>query len=735
MKKFNRILMAVLFMSTTLMTSCIDDTVAPEVTALRQAQVDLLTAKAALQALQTDAQRIANELAEAMNAIDIQEATSNLEVTLAENAAAVVEAQTLLEENQLALQQAVDDLAEYLAEHGLDEAADYLADYSDEMDNYYGVLYDISDQEAYIAGLELLMGADDPNGGPDDITFALAAEILQRNLDSENAELAGLELVLTALEGVQADPTSVDAALTAAYVAVETLSNANAQLTVDIAQHEYDFVIPAYNAYFRVVGGGSWNGEINYDGVIPTYEDAADEVISIQEDIDEEEAENVVLQAEIDARTPFETELLDDLTTAEALYTSTAAAYEAAMVARADAGRNRDAIWNDVMNAVESVYPSDGITNTWLDLNEDEADATIDLAAADAARDAAELALIPALAAYDDVATGYIVLDVAYGDALIAEGDAAIDLGVAEIAYDADPTALTLTDLNAARTALATAEAASDDALAARDLLQDNLDDADDAVTDTRNDYDNAEFNFDLAEANLDNHIASNPDVDFAAIVTASQEAWNLWYASLEVYSDAQDAETVAGVLMASAEDVVDNIYDMLYDFSGVSSRIDRKEERIAENLVDIAEYLLDQADEQAIVDALETEYLTLDDDAVVALYEVYEDAQDANDDMSDIEDANNELIEAEETLIDVLEDNLDNINQEIETVRDDIEDLRISVEQTTRALDDNVIDETEFLAEIAAEQEYLAMLIGERDGYLALADAYLVLFNAAIGG
>ncbi|MDA1122305.1 MAG: hypothetical protein O2887_17770 [Bacteroidetes bacterium] len=71
MKNFNKILMAMLVATATLLTSCIDNKVAPEVTQLRAAQVAMANAKVSLQLLQNEAQRIANEYQEAINDLDV----------------------------------------------------------------------------------------------------------------------------------------------------------------------------------------------------------------------------------------------------------------------------------------------------------------------------------------------------------------------------------------------------------------------------------------------------------------------------------------------------------------------------------------------------------------------------------------------------------------------------------------------------------------------------------------
>ncbi len=133
MSKLKRLLGALSLVSLFIFSSCVDDEIAPEVTALRQAQVDLLNAEVAFQNAETalknaevEAQNIANQYASASNAIALQAEQAGLDTVLLNLEVATAEAQADLLAAELRAEEAAADLEQYLATAGLEEAAFYL---------------------------------------------------------------------------------------------------------------------------------------------------------------------------------------------------------------------------------------------------------------------------------------------------------------------------------------------------------------------------------------------------------------------------------------------------------------------------------------------------------------------------------------------------------------------------------------------------------------------------------
>lgn len=309
MSKLKRLLGALSLVSLFIFSSCVDDEIAPEVTALRQAQVDLLNADVAFRNAQTalenarvENQNIVNAHTSAMNALTQALTASNNEVAIAANLdalelAAETHAAALLAAEQATLVAAA-DLEQYLATAGLAQAQEYLgiwnnlynggtvnfADGHTYTEGIFSLSTKIAGQERTIALLELLnqdasaMTAAG-NGIPQQVAID-RAELAITDAEGDIAENAALIEALTAAIAGYENPT---AALEAQLVALanDTIaSNAKVDSLVAAIQAidgitaDADSIVSAFIGY---VAGDNFNAPaadaMTVTGVAPAYSD------------------------------------------------------------------------------------------------------------------------------------------------------------------------------------------------------------------------------------------------------------------------------------------------------------------------------------------------------------------------------------------------------------------------------------------------------------------------------
>ena len=832
--------MAILLVAMTFLASCIDNEVAPEVTALRQAQVDLLNAKKTMQDLQNEAQQILNDYQSAINALALQEAEAELGLALAEIDVALEEAAADLAAAELAHEEALQDLVDYLNTQGLEQAATYLANYSSYMsggdvndldgnliatvtDGYYDLLYDIAAQEAAIAEWNLMLAttdnpncayAEDIDGDEvscDDasatycedadgneipcgsISYALAAQMIARDLAETQFELDAANEVLTALQAVQADPSAWVTEYAAASAQVETLSNQNNEISNTMEDFEQATVAAAWDAWAMAVGGYSYysltvelddedepgdgwldfftiDDPLWYDGVIPTYEEAYNDVMNYQVIIDNntdwiaDEEELIALQESYVA--VFEADLAEAETLAEGYQTDYDAAdadVDAALLAWWE-------VYSDLLVAAEQEFTNNSEASDFLDAIWDLDYATAFHAIAIDERDDAEANLVTVQADYD---ANYTTAETAWLDALddVTDADAILNGGFdsngvdqspgALADYDADPTSTNLTALNTARTNYDNAVDAANVAFAVVNGYDQDLSDAEDWVDDARDaiwnddgdgifetngDDSGTAVDLDIAQSNYDNIVNDDPAF-YASIETALATLFTDYYTAEADYYAAVEVRDAAEDLLDSALGLVEDIEDELWDDDGDGVLETNGDDSgyyvwIADNEEDIANYMsniedatLDMEEAQAIVDELQAEYDALDIATLEALDDTFDDVLEDYFDMGDEYNANAAMINAYMELMEVLEGNIENVNPIIEGLLDEIESLDASVEHLTKMLEDNAISEAEYMEQIAAEEAELARLEAEAAAILALADEYYALYQASIGG
>jgi chromosome segregation ATPase len=741
MKNLRKIMVVGFLAAVTLFSSCVKNEIAPEVTALRDAQLEMVQAKTAYQVLMNERQTIANTLAlsnatydAAINDIDLQAATADLAVTLMDIEAALLEAEEDVADAEKDLAMAINELESYLNTAGLKEAKDALKDYQDAMDNYFWALLKILDQDAKVAGLEAAFDKDD---------YALVAEIFQRELDRSTHELSVYEDVLAAMEAVAADPTSAETELIAAAAMIQELLNENEVLIAAKIKDEVENVAPAYDAWMAAVGGDSYFDEQEFDGVVPTYLDAMDKVKLFTEDIADLNSD-LVDYNEVGVRKASELVTAEaSLVSATANYTAKKVLSDALLADLLTARANKDIAWIALQVATSDNDVDANALNDaeWILSDAEDAvddaqdavdDAVDDLDDAQDDEDAAEIALQQA---EDDKVANEPALqadvDAAEADVLLAEAA----LTAAEAAYDADPTVANLQAVHAAETDLEIEEGDLADAEEALAELDDDIDAAQADLTDATNDKTAASLALSSAQTDLANAEAA----ETAAQVDVDAELANMVIADaalqtfVDAFNAADDVKNDVKDTFEDAEDVTDDAEDLMDD---MQDDVDDLTERIADNNEDIADANEDIALAQAKIDFhtavmadLQTAYDAVDIAALNAAYVV---ANKANAALQDAIDANDDTVEAQSYLAEALEAEMESFDAAIIEVEEMIDDMKKAINVLEKSLADNVIDEEELTAKIGEAQAKLDMFINMRDGYMELADQYWALYEAA---
>ncbi len=224
MSKLKRLLGALSLVALFIFSSCVDDSIAPEVTALRQAQVDLLNAEVAYQDAQTryqnaqaESQEISNAFNSANNSITLQINQATLDARLATLEVELATAANALAAQEALAIEAAADLARALATAGLADAAFYLDQWNAVVFGGFtadghlvfggtGLLATqalIVDQKAEVAKAELYLSADES------VTQAFLDAKLDEALVEAQADLAAAEAALpvqkAVLEALKAD--------------------------------------------------------------------------------------------------------------------------------------------------------------------------------------------------------------------------------------------------------------------------------------------------------------------------------------------------------------------------------------------------------------------------------------------------------------------------------------------------------------------------------------------------
>jgi len=207
MKKFTLSILAVMI-TAFVMTSCIDNAVSPEVKAIRAAQANLVTAQAALK----NAEAAAKNAEAALTNADAAWTNADADFRAAQAAQLLVQleidqanAEVAVAQAAITLQQAIDDLAFYIAARGLQDADSLLQKYGAAIDNVRATASDIADVNYNIAVMELFL----VDSSKIDLNTIRAER--QRVLDEAEVDLASAEAALAIVVAVEADPTAAAA--------------------------------------------------------------------------------------------------------------------------------------------------------------------------------------------------------------------------------------------------------------------------------------------------------------------------------------------------------------------------------------------------------------------------------------------------------------------------------------------------------------------------------------------
>ncbi|MEM9076106.1 MAG: hypothetical protein AAGC43_03660 [Bacteroidota bacterium] len=310
MKTITKLFIAVMVGVPTLFTACSEPEVSDEVTALRQSQADLVAEKVQYQRLQNALQELEN----ALKALQNQRDEADIQRQIAEDMAAI-------EEANLELQQALDDLADYLRTQGLVEAAGHLGNYGNQTASANLVLEDIVELEADIVRMQAFIDVDKTDDlDPSD--FSTFTDILENRVILAQAEVTSLQNSIAALEAVAEDPTALEIERNQVKADSAALEIANKELETDkqVAQSalsEANAILTRAKNVIAFIDGGTVDegsdDEEEVDGFVAELADAQDAVTAAEDNIASSEAAIAAAEAEIsqlqDLLVPYESQL------------------------------------------------------------------------------------------------------------------------------------------------------------------------------------------------------------------------------------------------------------------------------------------------------------------------------------------------------------------------------------------------------------------------------------------
>jgi predicted nucleic acid-binding Zn-ribbon protein len=237
MKNSLKITALVLFVAVVGFSSCVKTDIAPEVTALRQSQVDKLKADIAgilannsYKQSQTRQLKMQITFDSLNNALSLSQSQAQYTVTL-ENIKNQIEIEKrFLAQNQLATAQAIAAYNKFVAEGNFSTNVTlYLGNYTTATNDLNQLYVDRLNKVKTIATAQLLL-----NAGTGPLTWDAQKAILQTQLTDKNAELTAAKAALTSLQGVYDNPATLDATKTALSIQIKDLADQNAQLDIDV---------------------------------------------------------------------------------------------------------------------------------------------------------------------------------------------------------------------------------------------------------------------------------------------------------------------------------------------------------------------------------------------------------------------------------------------------------------------------------------------------------------------
>lgn len=239
MKNLTRILVIILVVTMVGFNSCVKTEVSPEVTALRQTQVDKLKADIATilannsyRWVQTRQLKMQTTF-DSLNRAFLQKQTdAQFQVTLANIASSLELNKGYLAQYQLATAQAVAAYNKFVAEGNFDaNVSQYLNSYTNATNDLNALYITRLNKVHDIAVAQLML-----NAGTGPLTWDAVKTQLQVQLTDKTAALTAARAALTSLQGVLDNPTTVDATKTALAIQIKDLADQNAALDVQVQQ-------------------------------------------------------------------------------------------------------------------------------------------------------------------------------------------------------------------------------------------------------------------------------------------------------------------------------------------------------------------------------------------------------------------------------------------------------------------------------------------------------------------
>jgi len=329
MKKLIKITGCLLLAAIMGLSSCVKDEVAPEVAQLRQsqiaklnAQVDEILANVASIDASTQYQLLTNAYKEANDALLLETSESNLEVTLANNDAALVLAEKNLETNRLAYETAVAAYEKFITEGAFaTNVSDWLSKYNTAYGNLitmYGTR--ITKQEALSDAQVLLTISKLAPVLP----WSLKLERLEESLAKAEASLAAKEESAAILEAVLADPTTLEAEIADVEAMIEGYRAEGQSLASDKKKlDEEKTAIGLLKTAANLV-------KTTYLGYVSDTLDALDDIADAQTDITDANKALGPLNADLAIKKATLASKASNVTAAENAYNVKLAAYNTA---------------------------------------------------------------------------------------------------------------------------------------------------------------------------------------------------------------------------------------------------------------------------------------------------------------------------------------------------------------------------------------------------------------------
>ena len=767
------------------LSSCVDDEVAPEVSALRQAQVDMLNSKTAMQDLLNAAQEIENSFEAAMNALllDAKE-TANAQAEMALTHQEALNALEILRRtDQDAYQAAINalnlqDREADLAYNGAIRALSLLR--QTQQDSYEAAMDSINIARAEIqleedlawfeveskqiewqlvqAELELekaladmakyvaTSGLDEAGEYLDEYGWAMDDYyMLAQQVVGKQTDIAQMELTLGE------DPDITGQFEEFAKMVQEQIDEQTMELTAKLALLEDLKAVAAdptaaetalAAAKVKIQSLQNDNAQLNVDrekhlqdvlnvaqeeldeayNTINTYDWAKNDIEYREQEIEDREQWIENNESSNESDNVWIARYEAELVNREAILATNTAEYEKQEALLEEAGAIRNEA-EEAMALADNNLQLANIANRalWNDFDE-----------ADRKRWDAQVAFWDAdgefWRAEHELADATDDYDANYESAVAdleayetAEETALTALAAAQADFDADPTNANLAALENARWDYSNAQSMTASQQDRVDGLSDRLSDAETALPLAKAKLDMATTNLAVAEAERD--AAEQAALEDES--TEVQAAWRAYDAARADYYTARDAYNKQNDITWWAQNLMDNAqYEVDWrkqDIETLNGIIEKRNGWIAADEEAIAVAMLDIENFEAVVSELQTAYDALTVEALYALREAVDEAWEANDDFDKQIDANLQMIYAQNRLIWVLEDQLNSINAEIEAVENDIEWLSGSIAEKEAALIKNADDMDAEVAQYTIDKDKAVALLEIAKEELAL--------------